>query len=149
MKNSFFLFLSILLLFTQHACEKPVLDNPYGDDIIPQITISNDTPYGSVIDTSEITISWTPNIYAFEFSYMLEPVDTSWSGWNEDTTAYYSSLDEGDYSFYIKSRYNDTVEIKSLDTLAFLVNAISGPGLRIYPLNRSESIISHFGVSPF
>jgi hypothetical protein len=121
------------------------LDNPYSGDITPDITIDNEGLDGSVIDSSSITITWTPNIYAFEFSFYLFPVETTYSDWISDTTASYTFLDEGEYSFFIKSRYKEGEEKEPPDFLSFTVNAVPENGLRIYPLytevERSESFV--------
>ena len=138
--------ISVICFCAQYSCEKPVLDNPYGDDIMPDIIIDSDSLDGSTIDSSSIRISWTPNIYAFEFSYYLFPVDTIYSGWNTDTTAHYTFLDEGEYLFFIKSRYQEGEEKESPDSLSFTIDAISGPGLRIYPLFVEVEISAEFTV---
>ena len=146
MKKGLTIIISILWIFSQYSCEKPILDNPYSDDIIPDIIIDNEGLDGSVIDNSSITISWSPNIYAFEFSFYLFPVETTYSDWTSDTTASYTFLDEGEYLFFIKSRYQEGEEKDNPDSLSFTVDAINGPGLRIYPLfveveNSAEFIV--------
>ena len=138
--------LAIIWVGGQYSCEKPILDNPFGGDIAPDVTINNESLAGSTIDTAAISISWTPNIFAFEFSYLLEPVDTMWSDWSIDTLADYQYLDEGAYLFIVKSRYQEGEEKESSNSLSFTVDAINGPGLRIYPLfveveNSAEFIV--------
>ena len=144
MKKTLAIVVSILWVCGYYSCEKPILENPYDDEIMPGITIDNEN--GSIINNSEITIRWTPNIYAFEFSYLLEPVDTVWSEWNGDTTANYIYLNEDEYSFFVKSRYQEGVEKENPDSLLFTVDAISGPGLRIYPLFREVENSAEFRV---
>jgi len=145
LKKGLTIIISILWVCSQYSCEKPVLDNPYSGDITPDITIDNESLDGAVISNSEITISWTPNIYAFEFSFYLFPVGTTYSDWISDTTASYTFLDEGEYSFFIKSRYKEGEEKEHPDSLSFTVNAVPENGLRIYPLytevERSESFV--------
>ena len=142
LKKVLTLIISILWVCGQYSCEDPSLDNPFGGDITPDVTIDNEGLDGMVIDTSSITISWTPNMYAFEFSYYLFPVDTIYSDWNTDTTAHYKFLDEDEYFFYIKSRHSEIEEQAHPDSLSFIVNAVPENSLRIYPLytevNNSE-----------
>ena len=144
-KKLLYIIISVIWLCTQYSCEKPILDNPYGNDIMPGIVIDNDSLHESTIDSSSIRISWTPNIYAFEFSYYLFPVNTVYSDWNADTIAHYTFLDEGEYFFFIKSRYKEGEEKEHPDSLSFIVNAVPINSLRVYPLytevNRSEDFL--------
>ena len=66
----------------------------------------------------------------------LEPLEDKWSTWNADTTAYYNHLDENDYLFKVKSRYEEGSEQETPDSVTFTINNIAGPGLRFFPLYR-------------
>ena len=81
----------------------------YSNENIPITSISTtEAAYSS----SSVSISWTGNEYATSFSYRLEPLSyldtiptyTSWSIWDTLNTANYTNLDDGNYTFYIKSR---------------------------------------------
>ena len=108
-----------------------------------------DTPIVN-IQTSEtiftefpIEIEWEGNTTAREFVYELQYVDDpsiphSWSGSNTTsaTSMTFDNLDEGKYMFSVHGLYNQD-NIGDLVTLDFTVDVISGPSLRIYPLNQS------------
>ena len=65
---------------------------------------------------------------------MLKPFDQEWSAWSADTSAYYNYLDENDYIFKVKSRYEDGSEQVLPDSVLFTIDNIAGPGLRFFPL---------------
>jgi len=65
---------------------------------------------------------------------MLEPIEQEWSAWNVDTSAYYNHLDENDYKFKVKSRYEEGSEQVLPDSILFTIDNIAGPGLRFFPL---------------
>jgi len=132
-----------------------------GDIDTPNATIT--TPDEATFENSSILIEWNGNPTARIFDYRLEYVSTSapdnwieedswivppdsWAeqySWPEsDTTSATSvefyDLDEGVYRFYINGRY-DLDNIGDEKILLFKVNAISGPALRIYPLNQTAN----------
>ena len=110
---------------------------------------SFDTPVVD-IQTSEtiftelpIEIEWEGNTTAREFVYELQYVDDpsivhSWSGSNttSETSINFDNLDEGSYIFTVRGLYNQD-NIGDVVTLDFTVDVISGPALRIYPLNQT------------
>ena len=65
---------------------------------------------------------------------MLEPLEQEWSAWGADTSAYYNYLDENDYIFKVKSRYEEGSEQMLPDSISFSIDNIAGPGLRFFPL---------------
>ena len=113
---------------------------------------SADTPVVD-IQTSETTftefpieIEWEGNTAAREFIYELQFVDDpsiphSWSGSNttDETSMTFDNLDEGSYTFSVQGLYNQD-NIGSKVTLPFTVDVISGPALRIYPLNQTANV---------
>ena len=94
-----------------------------------------------------MTLSWEGNEFASDFSYRLEPldyakivgIDTAWSEWSIDTSVTLTYLDEGSYNFYVKSRFNIDSEEAVPDSVFFLVDAVMGPALRMYPLYQAVS----------
>ena len=111
-----------------------MLDNPFEDYISPDLSITN-----GEIDGSFITISWqADNLFALEFSHILEPAEMEWSDWKSSTTTSYGNLNEGEYNFIIKSRYEEGNEQETPDSLSFVIDAIEGPGLRFFPLFQQE-----------
>jgi len=113
---------------------------------------SADTPVVD-IQTSETTftdfpieIKWEGNTAAREFIYELQFVDDpsiphSWSGSNttNETSMTFDNLDEGSYTFSVQGLYNQD-NIGDVVTLDFTVDVISGPSLRIYPLNQTANV---------
>ena len=113
---------------------------------------SADTPVVD-IQTSETTftdfpieIKWEGNTAAREFIYELQYVDDpsishSWSGSNttNETSMTFDNLDEGSYTFSVQGLYNQD-NIGDVVTLDFTVDVISGPSLRIYPLNQTANV---------
>ena len=75
----------------------------------------------------------------------LVVIDTSWSDWDPINTVTFTNLDDGDYIFYIKSRY--TVENEEAPQLVtFSVNAITGISLRMYPLYQQVTSGENFSM---
>ena len=133
MKNITNVFLALFIL----SCEKydPVSGSP-------ETLIQN-----AFLDKSTISLSWEGNEFASDFSYRLEPldyakivgIDTAWSEWSIDTSVTLTYLDEGSYNFYVKSRFNIDSEEAVPDSVFFLVDAVMGPALRMYPLYQAVS----------
>ena len=150
MKYSFYIF-SVLLFF---SCEEALIMNELlsdgGGEQIP-ITTLLDSELN--FTSSTISLNWVGNDYAFKFNHRLEPLSyldsvttyTEWSGWDSLITVTYDNLDEGNYNFYIKSRFTLDIE-ETPKKIPFSVNAITGPALRIYPLYQTVSPGSSFDV---
>ena len=156
------LYLYILAICFFGCEEVPDFGIGVGDIDAPNATIT--TPDEATFENSSILIEWNGNPTARIFDYRLEYVSTSapdnwieedsWivppDSWVEqhswpgsDTTSATSvefyDLDEGVYRFYINGRY-DLDNIGDEKILLFKVNAISGPALRIYPLNQTANV---------
>ena len=57
----------------------------------------------------------------------------------------FTNLDEGNYNFYIKSRF--TVENEEISqSVNFIVDAIAGPALRVYPLYTKVTSGENFSM---
>tara|TARA_B100000700_G_scaffold320101_1_gene416708 strand:+ start:323 stop:1120 length:798 start_codon:yes stop_codon:yes gene_type:complete len=135
----------ITLSFFYYGCG-PELDNIYDTgDIIPELTLDADIN-GTTLISNAVELSWSGNEFAFEFAWKLTPRDTAWSAWTSDTLLTYSYLDEGSYLLEIKSRYDTETEQFAADSIAFDVDALEGPGLRIYPLYTEVSLDSIFTI---
>ena len=118
-----------------YSCTDPLLDSDFEAYIPPESSITNSSITNSEENGSEITISWQANNpFALEFSYMLEPREQEWSAWSTETSAYYNYLDENDYIFKVKSRYEAGSEQALPDSISFSIDNIAGPGLRFFPL---------------
>ena len=149
MKYSFHLLFVILFL----SCDAVQVEDLLGDfsDKNTPITTINTTD--ATYNSSSVSFSWIGNEFANSFSYRLEPlsyIDTvktyiSWSEWDTVNMVTLTNLDEGSYNFYIKSRYTiENVEIPH--SVNFIVNAIAGPALRVYPLFQQVSLGESFNV---
>ena len=149
MKYSFHL-LFVILFLSCDAVQVEDLLGDFSDENTPITTINTtDATYNS----SSVSFSWIGNEFANSFSYRLEPlsyIDTvktyiSWSEWDTVNMVTLTNLDEGSYNFYIKSRYTiENVEIPH--SVNFIVNAIAGPALRVYPLFQQVSLGESFYV---
>ena len=143
--------ISLLFLFLFIACEELNIDpeNPFeADEPIPEIT----SLYQN-INGSTASFNWEGNKFAFSYSFRLEsqsyedPVGIyiNWSDWSSDTLVTLEDLDEGQYIFQVKSRF-DEIEQSEPTTINFEVDAIPGPALRIYPLNQIVNTGYEFDV---
>ena len=112
------------------------------DQSNPETSISDPS-----VDASSVSISWEGGIAFSQFSYRLLPLSydnpvslyLDWSDWSSDTTVTLDPLDEGEYDFYVKSRFGDTEEAAP-DLVSFTIDAIVGTGLRIYPLRQQVTL---------
>ena len=136
---------TILLVLIFSACEElpDFSDNIFEtppEDLIPQIASLPDP----LIDGSSVIFNWEGNEFALEFSCKLtslsygNPVQQfylDWSDWDSIPSFSIDNLDEGDYTFHVKSRI-DLIEQDEATTINFKIDAINVPALRIYPLNQ-------------
>ena len=139
------LFLSLILLCT--SCEELEI-NPesiFEKESIVQIPLV--THLNETVNGSSAHFNWIGNEFALEYSYtvtysLIESTHLvnqpyyNWSGWTTDTVANFSNLDEGNYTFYVKSRFDTTEEEEPHRSISFQIDNISGPALRIYPLSQ-------------
>ena len=149
MKNSFALFFAIIFL----SCEELTVEDLLSDFSTENIPVTTLSALNSTFESSSVSISWAGNEYATSFSYKLETLSytdivetyTSWSVWDSVNSVTFVNLDDGNYSFYIKSRY--TVENEEApQSVNFIVDAITGPALRIYPLYQRVSQGENFSM---
>ena len=144
----------LLIIFFSCGGEDPVF--PSNDDE-PRITITNPTD-GDTFSTSSITIEWireneNARIFDYKLEYVDSPITTDWIDphiWTEwDTTSAtsidFSHLDEGEYIFYINGRY-DLDNVGAEHTISFMVDAITDPALRIYPMHQQVAINESFYI---
>lgn len=136
-KTKLLSFLSFAALVTALVafigCEKveePVYSNPIDplnkDFILPQATITNSIDQGAVLEVSTVTFSWYGVIPNGSFSYMLKGYDDTYSAWSSRvSTITYDYLDEGNYTFYVKERYNEEIVQETPDSLAFTIDAVT------------------------
>ena len=122
------------------------MENPFeaaSSEQIPEITLVNNN-----IDGSTANVSWEGNDFAMEFSYKLKYNLTdsahlvnksyyNWSDWTAMNGTSFNYLDEGSYTFFVKSRFDTIEEKEPYTSSSFQINNISGPALRIYPLNQT------------
>jgi len=149
MKYSFYVLCAVLFL----SCEEDNIDDLLSDFSSENTPITTLITVDTLFESSSVSINWTGNEYATSFSYKLEPesyidtVDTytNWSDWDTLNTVTFTSLDDGSYNFYIKSRF--TVENEeAVQSIHFIVDAIVGPALRMYPLYQRVTAGENFSM---
>jgi len=137
-------YLFLILLFT--SCEELDINEDSIFEADPSEQIPDVTYVGETINGSSADFSWEGNDFALEFSYMVEYyIDyadqvwqpyNNWSDWTTNHTTYYNDLDEGNYTFYVRSRFGLIEEQEPYFSTDFEIDAIVGPALRIYPLRQ-------------
>ena len=151
----FYRLLIVFLLFFIGCEELPDLSqNPFEAEEeaqVPQIVLLNEN-----INGNEVMLNWSGNKFALEYSYQLSYYNyilekyfalKEWSEWSLDSTLYLSSLDEGDYRFYIKTHFN--YEKEKIDSLNFKIDNILNNSIRIFPLIKEVDINQDFYVEVF
>jgi hypothetical protein len=96
---------------------------------LPKTTIIS-APSGT-IGTTTVTIMWEGNNDQSEFSYRLN--DNAYSPWTMETTAVLDYIDDGPYTFEVKSRYPTGVEEETPPQVEFIVDALPPGSLFLYP----------------
>lgn len=141
-----------VLIFWLSCEEAPEFTNPLEEDPDPITEIIGDQ---DVFNSSTIILSWSGNEFSFEFSYMLEMEDyfsadsvivMDWVSWIADTSAVLNYLDEGFYTFSVKSRLEEGSIESPIQSFSFEVDAVQGPALRIFQLKTSTSLNSTFEI---
>ena len=151
----FYRFLIVFLLFFIGCEELPDLSqNPFEAEEeaqVPQIVLMNDS-----INGNEVMLNWSGNKFALEYSYQLSYYDyildkyfalKEWSEWSLDSTLHLTSLDEGDYRFYIKTHFN--YEKENIDSLNFKIDNILNNSIRIFPLIKEVNTNQDFYIEVF
>jgi len=149
LKYSFHIIVVILCL----SCEETTFDDLLADFSAGNTPTTTLDPLDSPYDSSSVNISWAGNEDANSFSYRLEPISytdtvktySNWSVWAAVYTVTFINLDDGSYNFYIKSR--STIENEETpDSVNFIVDAIEGPAIRMYPLYQQVSVDEAFSM---
>ena len=144
--------LSLFLILLCTSCEELDIDpaSIFEQSSTEQIPVVNTLTEN--INGSSVTFSWAGNEFAQEFSCKLDPNSLTgqtnpgklvsqpyfeWMDWTAETNKSFNNLDEGTYTFYVKSRFDGTIEeSQPFKTSNISINNIFGPSLRIYPLNQ-------------
>ena len=144
--------LSLFLILLCTSCEELEIDpaSIFEQSSSEQIPVVNNL--NENINGSSVTFSWVGNEFAQKFSYKLEINSLSglddpgqlvsqpyfeWMDWTAETNKSFNNLDEGTYTFYVKSRFDTTEEEEPHRSSSFQIDNISGPALRIYPLSQT------------
>ena len=131
----FSLLITSLLLFL--SCEESLDLNPLDsennpDFVAPETTITVTDLDGGTLDTSTVTITFEGNDLVVEYAYSLNGGD--YSDWTTSTSVTYDYLDEGDYTFSVKGRYESGDEDETPASASFSVDMVGIKGIRVYPL---------------
>ena len=148
--------LSLLFAIFFLSCEDNPLDDLLSDFSTENLPITTISTTEATYSSSSVSISWTGNEYAASFSYRLEPLSytdivetySNWSLWDTVNSVTFVNLDDGSYNFHIKSRYTIENEEAS-QSVNFIVDAIEGPALRMYPLYQRVSQGENFNMYIF
>ena len=148
--------LSLLFAIFFLSSEDDPIDDLLSDFSTENSPITTISTTEATYSSSSVSLSWAGNEYATSFSYRLEPLSytdivetyTNWSVWDTVNTVTFVNLDDGSYNFHIKSRF--TVENEELSqSVNFIVDAIEGPALRMYPLYQRVSQGENFNMYIF
>ncbi len=99
---------------------------PPPSDTTPPDTQITSGP-GGTIESGNVTFAYTgsddvsPSSQLL-YSYILEPYDSDWSAWTDNTTKQYFSLPDGDYTFKVKAKDKAGNMDSSPASSSFLVN---------------------------
>jgi len=128
------------------GCDEVQLSDLLSDFSTENIPVTTISTVNSSFESSSVSLNWIGNEFSKSFSYRLEPLSytdivetyTNWSVWDTVNTVTFVNLDDGSYNFHIKSRF--TVENEEVSqSVNFIVDAIAGPALRMYPLYQRVS----------
>jgi len=100
----------------------------------------------SLINEPSVTFQWTgSNRLVGEFSYRCIPKRESWSEWSTDTSVTLEYLNQGNYVFEIRGRYEPGYEDEAPDQRTFTID-IPGPGMLLSPFKQNISSGEEFDV---
>jgi len=101
---------------------------------------------GSVVIEPSVAFQWEGgNHLVSEFSYRCTPGQENWSVWSPDTSITLNYLDQGDYVFEVRGRYEPGNEDDTPVGRTFTVN-IPGPGVLMRPLKQKVMLGQEFNV---
>ena len=129
----------VLLLFSCDEIQENLLDPENPNYTPPETFLTMEALEGAVLDTSTVTITWSGNDLVVEYAYSL---NGDWSEWSSATSVTLNYLDEGDYTFSVKGRYDSGDEDTTPATVNFSVDMVQGPALRVYTLLTEMSLNS-------
>ena len=133
--------IALLVTRCEFTPSEPELDNPLNPEdpaFVPvETTIAQGPADNEVVDDHTVTFVWTGNKDVAEYSYRLN--ESGWSDWSSETTVTYTYLDEGNYTFEVKGRYNEAAEDDTPDSRSFKIDDVHGPALMFYPRKMEVS----------
>ena len=139
--------LLLLLILLCTSCEELAIDESIFDSD-SSVQIPDVTNLTATITGNSPAFSWEGNDYALEFSFKLELDDSdeselledqlyfNWSEWNTEKSVVFYDLDEGQYTFFVKSKFDITEELEPASH-SFQIDNITKPALRIFPLHQT------------
>ncbi len=117
-----------------------VLDNPRDPGNpstyeAPLTTITVGPSEGSTVNTSSVTFTYESNADLFQ----TRVNGSDWSEWSASTSTILEYLDEGSFTFEVRSAYDpgqgEPTDIEETPkSVYFTVDAVAGPSLRLSPL---------------
>ncbi len=110
--------------------EKPISEVP------PDTYVISGPEDGAVVPESSVTFIYQGNNDLIqEFSYVCTSIQDVWSAWSADRSITLGYLDQGDYVFQVKGRYEPGNEDQEPARRAFTID-IPGPAMLLKPLKK-------------
>lgn len=101
---------------------------------------------GSEVAEPLVTFQWEgSNSLVNEFSYRYMPYQENWSVWSSDVSITLDHLDQGDYVFEVKGRYEPGNEDDTPARRSFTVD-IPGPGMLMKPFRQKTVMGEEFNI---
>ncbi len=130
----FHLFMIVMLVLSLpfgccNDCDESPSDPGDGEDAAPDTTI--DTGPEGTVTSGDVSFTWSgtdPQDDAGDltFSWILQPMETEWSAYDNSTMADYSGLENGTYTFKVRARNTAGVVDPTPAERVFTVNTDSG-----------------------
>jgi len=142
----------ILLSFMVFNCDEAIPDNlldPSNENYSEVSTVITAGPSeGSIRILSSATFSYTGGPLVIGYSHRIDFKSevSDWSDWSTDTVVTYDNLDEGEQTFHVRGKYSET-DIQLVSTQRnFIIDAVPGPSIRVFPRMTHADIYSEFVI---
>jgi len=127
------------------------LDPSCGDYTGIETVITDGPSAGSTITLNSATFSYIggPLVVGYSHRMDFESNTSAWSDWTTDTVVTYENLDEGEHTFHVIGKYSETDIQSASTTSSFIIDAVSGPSIRVFPQTTHADINSVFQIDVY